>query len=142
MEEQDEFNFDAPPPPLIQPEMTKAVTEDAIHRATFLSDEDRKQEMFEAIEAAARQHAYFTADEVWTVLGKVGDDERDDGSGIGPVMRAALAAGVMESTGLFRRSQRPATHGKPLPIWKSLLHIGPGTAQLAGAVEVLEGKAG
>jgi hypothetical protein len=139
---QGELNFDAPPPSLIQPDVTKAVIEDAIYRATFLTDDDRKQEMYEAIETAARQHVYLTADEVWVVLGKVGDDERDNGSGLGPVMRSALAAGVIESTGLFRRSQRPPSHGKILPIWRSLIKAGPGSAQMAKVVEVLEGKAG
>jgi hypothetical protein len=138
---QGQFNFETPPP-IIQPELTKAVTEDAIYRATFLSSEDRKQEMYEGVEEAARRHAYLTADEVWAVLGEVGDGDRDNGSGLGPVMRQALADGIIEPTGLYRRSQRPPSHGKILPIWRSLLRAGPGSVPLNQAVEVLEGKVG
>jgi len=125
---QGELNFD-PPPSLIQPELTRAVTEDAIYRATFLTSEDRKQIYFEAIEAAARKYRYFCADEVWEMLGQVGDDERDNGSGMGPVLRMAVTAGIMERTGQTRRSRRPPSHGKWLPIYKSLLWTEAGCTQ-------------
>lgn len=128
MGEQGEFDFDAPlpPPSLLQPELTRAVTEDAIYRATFLTDEQRKQEYFEAIVEAARKHLYLTIDQVWDVLGIVGDNERDNGSGMGPIMGVASRAYVIERVpGETRPSQRPRTHGKPQRLWKSLLYDGP-----------------
>ena len=126
MAEQGEFDFNAPPPSLLQPEETKRVTEDAIYRATFLTDEQRKQEYFEAIVDAARKYSYLTIDQVWEVRGTVGDSERDNGSGMGPIMGVASRAGVIERVkGETRPSQRPLTHGKPERLWKSLLYDGP-----------------
>lgn len=128
--EQGELDFDAPGPPphpsLIQPEMTRAVTEDAIYRATFLTDEHRKQEYFEAIVEAARKYPRFIIDQVWEFLGAVGDTERDDGSGMGPIMIVAAKAGIIERVpGETRPSQRPLTHGKPQRLWRSLIYDGP-----------------
>ena len=125
--QQGKFDFDQPPS-LIQPELTRAVTNEAIARAVFLTNDERKQIYFEGIENAARHNAYFCCDQIWDALGQVGDDERDDGSGMGPVIRKALTARVMEPTGTFQRSQRPKTHGKPLPTYKSLLGNGPAIA--------------
>lgn len=123
--EQEDFDFDAPRP-MLQPAVTRAVTEDAIYRATFLTDEQTKQAYFEAIVEAARKYPFFIIDQVWEFLGIVGDNQRDDGSGMGPIMLVAANAGVIERVkGQFRPSQRPLTHGKPERLWKSLIYDGP-----------------
>ena len=119
----DNMNFDTRPS-LIQPELAHAVTEDAIHRSTFLTSEERKQIYYEGIEEAARRHRILTADEIWDALGQVGDGERDNGSGIGSVIRVAVDDHIMKPTGEFRRSRRPATHKKPIPVYESLIWRG------------------
>jgi septin family protein len=105
--------------------MTSAVTGDAIYRATFLTDEARKQEYYEAIVDAARRHPYFTVDQIWKIRGAVGDlhlGGRDNGSGMGPIMQVASNEFVIELVpDDSRPSQRPATHGKPERRWKSLI---------------------
>jgi hypothetical protein len=86
--------------------------------AEELTSEDRKTEMLEAIKTVAKEKLIFTADDVWERLGGVGDDERDNGSGLGPVMYRAKKKGIIAHTGTFRRSERPCTHGRPLPVWR------------------------
>ena len=107
---------------MVDPEATREITEDAIERAEHLTDDDRKAEMLEAIRRVAQRQPLLTADDIWIELGAVGD-EYDNGSGLGPVMREAYAIGIITSTGEFLRSQRPATHGKPIPVWKSLIFV-------------------
>lgn len=132
---QGQLNFGAP---LIQPELTRVVTEDAIYRATFLTDEQRKQEYFEAIVDAARRYPYLTVDQVWVRLGKVGGG-RDNGSGMGPMMCVAARAAVIERvSGETQESGRPVTHGKPQRLWKSLIYDGPPLDETA--LEALKAK--
>ena len=111
-------------PPLLDPQKAREVTEDAIFRAEFLSDDHHKILMCQAIRDCAQQHQYFLADQVWEILGEVGDSERDDGSGLGPMLLLCSHSGLIEGTGTFRRSNRPTTHRKPLPVWKSLIFKG------------------
>ena len=152
---QGKFDFDAQPTPPTPPEPpqrkprrkgrrplldldgARAATADAIHRATFLTSPERKQEMFEAIETAARTHAYFIADAIWVVLGEVGDTECDNGSGLGPVLKMAVNAGVITYTSYTGRSRRPVSHRKLLPFWKSLYWKSPLQAE-AGTVSLTE----
>ena len=125
MSDQFEFNFANDPPPdpprIVDPEAAREITEDAIERAEHLTDDDRKAEMLEAIRRLAQRQPYLTADDVWVELGAVGD-ERDNGSGLGPVMRKH-AIGIITTTGEYVRSQRPSMHGKPIPVWKSLIFV-------------------
>jgi hypothetical protein len=114
------FNFGKP---IIDPEGARQAAEDGMYRAEFLTDLDRKIEMLQAVRIVAERNLYFTADQVWDVLGEVGD-ERDDGSGLGPVLRMAFTSGIMEHTGSFRKSQRAPTHGRPLTLWKSRIYLG------------------
>ena len=86
--------------------------------AEYLTSESRKAEMLEAIKAVSKEKVAFTADDIWIQLGGVGDD-RDNGSGLGPVVRDARNAGIIVGTGEFRRSERPAMHGKPIPVWRA-----------------------
>lgn len=106
--------------PLLDRDAAQAATEDGIAAAEHLTDDDRKQQMFDAIVNVARQHRYFTADQVWDELGEVGDD-RDDGSGLGPVFRQVAAAAIIESARFTRPSERAATHKRPMRVWRSLI---------------------
>jgi len=75
-----------------------------------------------AIQACASRLALFTADDVWTQVGDV-PDRHGAASALGPAMRRAVKAGLIEQTGNARKSERPVTHGKWLPVWRSLTHV-------------------
>jgi hypothetical protein len=107
---------------LLDPTEARAVTEDAIDRAEFLTSEDRKLELLNAVWMVAKIREFFRADHVWDQLGEVGDGDRDNGSGLGPVMREAQRLDWIESTGRFERSERSPMHGKPQRVWKSKLY--------------------
>ena len=79
--------------------------------------------MLEAIRAVAERMEYFTADHVWQQLGQVGDGDRDNGSGLGPMLKLACRSGIIERAD-HQKSQRPTTHGKPITLWKSLIFRG------------------
>lgn len=113
---------------ILDREAAHADTEDAVVRASYLSDDDRKDEMLAAIERVARKFLYFTVDQVWDELGEVGY-ESDNGSGLGPVMRMAVRARIIENTGGFRRSDRAPRHGNWMRLWKSLIYQGEGNGR-------------
>ena len=106
--------------PLLNRDAARAAAEDGMAAAEHLTDDDRKQELFDTIVQVARQHRYFTADQIWAELGEVGDD-LDDGSGLGPIMPMAARQHIIEKTGTTRPSERAATHGRPMRIWRSLI---------------------
>lgn len=78
--------------------------------------EDFKEAAYRAVIEAARTHEYFTADQVWEILGT----KDVQGSSLGGVFVRCAHEGIMQSTGEFRRSERGATHGRPVSIWRSL----------------------
>lgn len=106
--------------PLLDPEATRAAAENGMAGAAHLTDDDRKQQLFDAIESVARTHRYFTADQIWEHLGEVGDSQ-DDGSGLGPLLPLAARAHMIENTRTTKPSERAATHGRPMRIWRSLI---------------------
>lgn len=128
------FGPEPPPekPSLLDAKAAREAAEDGIYRATFLTDHDEKHAMYEAGCNVARRLAEFTVDEIWDEIGQVGT-WRDDGSGIGPVMRELQADGVIEQArdaagGIrFRKSRRPPTHCRPLTVWRSRIYNPPST---------------
>jgi hypothetical protein len=89
--------------------MTRTVSEaiaQGMAAAEHLTSEERKDEMLEAIKAVARSRETFMADEIRDFFGGVGD-ERDNGSGLGPVMKQARLMGIIVKTGTLERSKRP-----------------------------------
>ena len=68
----------------------------------------------------AAEGAEFTTDDVWSrvnLTGISGGDPR----GMGPVMDAAAAAGLVQRTEKTARSARPESHGRPVRVWRPLL---------------------
>ena len=61
----------------------------------------------------------FIVDAVWDKFGGVGDEKRDKGSGIGPVLKRAQQMGFIVSTGVAVRSQRGPTHGRQVTVWRA-----------------------
>src|SRR5215471_15867 len=117
-------------PSLIQPARARAVTEDAIRRAEFLTGEQQRRLYYDTVVAVAREQPTFRADMVWEKLGRVGDGQRDDGSALGPVMRQLLRDRIIEHV-LAERSQRPSMHGKHQTLWRSLIYQSPSMKNIA-----------
>lgn len=88
------------------------------------ASDEWKELAFAAVEAVARKHPFFIADHVWEELG--GDPpNRSLGSAMGGIFVRAQKAGVIERVqSTYRRSERPLTHGKPLPVWHSCIFQG------------------
>jgi|SRR5215831_14186696 len=111
------FNWDDPPkrtkPSLIQPARARAVTEDAIRRAEFLTGEQQRRLYYDTVVAVAREQP-----------------QRDDGSALGPVMRQLLRDRIIEHV-LAERSQRPSMHGKHQTLWRSLIYQSPSEEKYA-----------
>jgi hypothetical protein len=73
-----------------------------------------------AITEVAEQHAEFTTDQVWSVLG----DRVPMTSGMSAMCKAAARKGLIEATDRYADSERErADHdqGRRLRVWKSLL---------------------
>lgn len=129
---QSNFEFhEQPRKSLIDPGLSHAVTEDAIYRATFLSDDEYKDAMRQAVWETAKRHRYFIVDNVWAHMGAVGDGDRDNGSGMGAILRECGGKdGFIENTGMFQRSERPETHRTPRPLWHSKIFEGDVNGQI------------
>lgn len=126
-------------PSFIQPKRTREVAEEAMQRAEHLSGPDFKVAMLEAIRQVAKRMLYFRADHVWQELGMVGDGKRDNGSGLGPMLRRACKLGIIRAAD-HQRSQRPSTHGRPLTMWQSLIFEGDQAAGMRkGPADVYSG---
>jgi len=79
--------------------------------------------MREALVLALERVGYgeeLCADQVWAALGFVPEDS-GAASALGGVMRWGVEGGLMERTGNYRKSERPAARRKPLPVYRSLV---------------------
>lgn len=75
-----------------------------------------------AIVETAQTHKTLTADEIWETLGWI-PTEKGDSSSLGALIVKAKKTGIIKRAGTFEESKRPKAHSKPLPVWKSLIHI-------------------
>jgi hypothetical protein len=127
----DDFLFAGPPqqPPPPAPtglaappagvEAQRAATAEAIDRVERNAPADWKAEADAAIRDVARRFAEFTADDVWDT----GLTIPPTPSALGPVFRAAQAAGVCEPTDRVMPSRYAQRH-RQLKVWRSV-HVAP-----------------
>lgn len=59
----------------------------------------------------------FTTDDVWVTLLAAGVDTHEPRA-LGGVTRRLQTGGVIVNTKAYRASQRPANHGRPVPVWR------------------------
>ena len=104
--------------------MSKAMDEGmkGMRRSYKAADDNWKDRAFLALQQVHSSLLYeWIADAIWAQ-----DPSLDDGvtnpSALGGVILKAKKLGLIENTGRFERSTRPATHGKPLPVWRSVHH--------------------
>lgn len=78
-----------------------------------------KQVALDSVRTVATKNFEFLADEVWQEINDRMPGHQLNGSALGGVMHQVARLGYIIRTDYFKRSQRPATHGKPLPVWRS-----------------------
>lgn len=74
----------------------------------------------EAIRSIAGRLDFFTTDDVWLEIGA--DPLATDHRLMGAIMIKASRAGYCRSTDRTRKTTRKQSRGRPITVWKSLLH--------------------
>jgi hypothetical protein len=87
------------------------------------ASDEWKAQAFAALQTVAQTQPTFIADSVWELLGGT-PQNRSTGSAMGGVFVRAVRLGLIENTGTFQRCERAISHGKPLPLWRSLIYTG------------------
>jgi hypothetical protein len=97
-------------------------------RADRHADADWKDEIFAAVEEAARRLAFFTTDQVFHCFEEKGcRAATHDKRALGPVMLRAAKAGICRKADdhPWIKTARASRHAAPLQVWKSLIYRGP-----------------
>jgi len=97
-----------------------AVTEEAIERVEAAADPDWLDAAAAAVIQAATHLETLTVDDVWTYMPE--DVSTHDNRAMGPVMRRAMVAGLIEPTSDYRLSEQVQCHRNPRRVWKSMRH--------------------
>lgn len=97
-----------------------ATREMAIEQIDSNTSENWKAAAMQALQKVAATVERFTTDLVWEVL----DGEPHDNRAMGPVMRRAWKAGLIEPTDQHELSERPQCHRRPMRVWQSLVYRG------------------
>lgn len=111
--------------PVLDKKRTRRLADKGVAQSDANTQDDWKAEMRAAVEKLARHSLYFTTDDLWQEVG-VEAMSRGNTSGLGAIFRGAARDGVIALTDDRRESIRPATHGRPLRVWKSLTFGGVG----------------
>lgn len=99
----------------------KKAAEEGIRRVAS-THEEWLEEVQGTILACAQKNRRFTSDLVWMEL----TTDPHNKSAMGPALRRAVKAGVIENSGEFERSIRVSAHRKPIQVWRSLVFEGGG----------------
>lgn len=70
-------------------------------------------------EAHYNSRSHFTTDNVWRWLEVRDIDPPRDPRAMGAAIRRAKKDGVIEATGEYRKSTRPACHRRPIPVYRA-----------------------
>ena len=95
-----------------------ALRDAAIRRVADNANPDWKVEAVRVVSTVAQRMPEFTTDDVWHLIEEVTHEPR----AMGPVMKAAAAAGLIEATDRFKLTERPSRHRAPVRVWKSLVY--------------------
>ena len=109
-------------PPVLDPVETKRQADLGQAKVQANTTDEWSEEIGFAIVRAARKHQTLTTDQVWEEVPPDVMDE-NNASGLGPCMKAAARMRIIERTDNRRDSIRPATHGRPLRVWRSLVFV-------------------
>lgn len=79
-----------------------------------------KRTAYLTIVALAFSNETLSADETWAAMEEL--PQHPEPRALGGVFMAAKAAGVIEETGMYRKSNRAACHKRPIPVYRSLVY--------------------
>ena len=97
----------------------RAVTEEAIARAGKHANTGWKAAATQAVLHLASGQAWFTADDVWRILGD-SEAQTHERRALGAVMRECQKQGIIRATGRYMKSQRIECHSRPVMVWESV----------------------
>lgn len=116
---------------------------EALRRVTRGANPEWAALVLVIVQLCAILHAMFSTDEVHALLAALGDaaPQTREKRALGPVMLTAQQKGWIAPSELqpFQKSERKENHGRPVRVWRSLLH---GTVdarpQMLAAIAALE----
>ena len=97
-------------------------TQRAIDAAEAAADLDWKDAAYGVLRSLAFQRSEFSTDDIWFRLHELGVSTHEPRA-MGAVVRKAAAEGLIEWSGLYRKSFRRACHRRPVAVWRST--VGP-----------------
>lgn len=126
MSDQIDFFAGLPSPSGPDPQVeVDRVREEAIARADEHVTPSWRDHADAMILATAKRLPEFTSEDVWDSGLERPEVGSADGDALGPAMRRAKLAGIIENTGrLSQATNRPQRHNNPKRVWRSLVYEG------------------
>ncbi len=94
-----------------------AARDSALSRVERHADPQWLARAYAAVRNCAANLHEFTSDDVWSELASMRKFPHEPRA-LGPVMRAAVKAGVCVPMGIYRPSVRVACHARPVMVYK------------------------
>ena len=95
------------------------IQEQAVDSARRGVDPNWYETALRGVRVLARKNQYLTSDDVWEWIRPLQIQSREPRA-MGAVMRSSRFDEIIAPTSDFRTSTRPACHGRPIRVWKSL----------------------
>lgn len=114
------------------PELAARLRDDAMDRVWRAADPEVQADARRAVRALSASRESFTSDDVWAEMTLHPSEPRM----LGPVMRWAQTAGLVERTDRTILSTLPRNHRRPIRVWKALSggRVGSGLGSTSDAV--------
>lgn len=101
---------------IVDPELSKQVTTEAIESSEADSEEDWLDEAVNLIHDVAKRQKELTSEDIWNA----GLSYPEDASSLGPAFLIAARAGyISRIKGRVEYSNIPCQHRKPMRVWRS-----------------------
>jgi len=107
--------------PVLDRGLARELADRGIAHSSAAAPEEWQTMIRNAIDRLARRLPTFTSDDLWLEVGPKAMYQANP-SALGGVFRTAAAEGAIVCTEERRESDRPATHRRPLRVWRSLLY--------------------
>lgn len=103
-------------------ELGGKLRDEAMARVEAHASSEWRAAASKAIADVARAKPFFTADHVWAT----GLARPHESRALGPEIKRAARAGVLEPTDTFKLSAQASRHRAPIRVWRSLVCATPG----------------
>ena len=94
----------------------RAARDEAMERVEEAAPDEWKARAWKVLKRVAATHATFTTDD----LVELGAGSPPEPRAYGPLMRAAVKAGLCEATGQYRKSRMVACHARPKAVYRAV----------------------